>query len=106
VVQGEQLAGLITLADIRHVSREQWPQTSVSYVMTPLERLHAVRPQQSLNDILPRMTANDVNQLPVVDEAGRLVGMLSRDAILRYVEVRRGLGMEQTPPQANLPAAS
>jgi CBS domain-containing protein len=65
-----------------------------------------VRPQQSLNDILPRMTANDVNQLPVVDDAGRLVGMLSRDAILRYVEVRRGLGLEQPPPQANLPAAS
>jgi Zn-dependent protease/CBS domain-containing protein len=106
VVQGDQLAGLITLADIRHVSREQWPQTPVGSVMISLERLHAVRPQQSLNDILPRMTANDVNQLPVVDEAGRLVGMLSRDAILRYVEVRRGLGLEQPPPPANLPAAS
>jgi Zn-dependent protease/CBS domain-containing protein len=114
VVQGDQLAGLITLADIRHVPREQWSQTPVGYAMIPLERLHAVRPQQGLNEVLPLMAANDVNQLPVVDD-GRLVGMLSRDAIVRYVEIRRGLGLEESRkaprptepgPPGNLPAAS
>ncbi|TMC95062.1 MAG: site-2 protease family protein, partial [Chloroflexi bacterium] len=29
VMQGDQLAGLITLSDIRHVPRDQWPQTPV-----------------------------------------------------------------------------
>ena len=115
VVQGDQLAGLITLSDIRHVPREQWSQTPVGYAMIPLDRLHAVRPQQGLNEVLPLMAGNDVNQLPVVDDAGRLVGMLSRDAILRYVEVRRGLGLEESRqvlrpteprPPSNLPAAS
>jgi Zn-dependent protease/CBS domain-containing protein len=114
VVQGDQLVGLITLSDIRHVPREQWPQTPVGYAMIPLDRLHAVRPQQGLNEVLPLMAGNDVNQLPVVDN-GRLVGMLSRDAILRYVEVRRGLGLEDSRkalgpaeprPPSNLPAAS
>lgn len=115
VVRDDELVGLITLADIRKVPREQWAQTPVGYVMIPLERLHIVRPQQSLNDVLPLMATHDVNQLLVVDEAGRLVGMLSRDAIVRYMEVRRGLGLEdaQRPlppsepvPPANLPAAS
>jgi CBS domain-containing protein len=103
------------LSDIRHVPREQWSQTPVGYAMIPLDRLHAVRPQQGLNEVLPLMAGNDVNQLPVVDDAGRLVGMLSRDAILRYVEVRRGLGLEESRqvlrpteprPPSNLPAAS
>ena len=122
VVRGDdqQLDGLITLADIRHVAREQWPQTPVGHAMVPLERLHAVRPQQNLNDALPLMTGRDVNQLPVVDDAGRLVGILSRDAILRYVEIRRGLGLDEPlprqappsssvpsePPPTNLPAAT
>ena len=38
VTQGDQLAGMITLSDIRHVPREQWGQTPVGYVMIPLER--------------------------------------------------------------------
>jgi Zn-dependent protease/predicted transcriptional regulator len=110
-----QLVGLVTLSDIRHLPREQWSQTPVGHAMVPLERLHTVRPQQNLNEVLPLMTGRDVNQLLVMDDAGRLVGILSRDAILRYVEVRRGLGLDQPapsssvasePPPTTLPAAT
>jgi len=94
VVQGDQLAGLITLSDIRHVPREQWSQVPVGQVMIPLERLHVVSPQQNLNDVLPLMAGRDVNQLPVVQD-GRPVGILSRDAIVRYLEVRRSLGLDE-----------
>jgi CBS domain-containing protein len=94
VTQGDQLAGLITLSDIRHVQREEWGQVPVGHVMIPQERLHVVTPQQSLNDVLPLMVGRDVNQLPVVQD-GRLVGVLSRDAIMRYLEVRRSLGLEE-----------
>jgi CBS domain-containing protein len=66
-------------------------------VMIPVNRLHAVSPTQSLNDVLPLMANNDVNQLPVVQD-GRVVGILSRDAIMRFIEVRRGLGMPMQPP--------
>jgi len=93
VMQADQLAGLITLSDIRHVPRDQWAQVPVGHAMIPLERLHVVSPQQSLNDVLPLMAGRDVNQLPVVQN-GRLVGILSRDAIVRFLEVRRGLGLE------------
>jgi Zn-dependent protease/CBS domain-containing protein len=110
-----QLVGLVTLTDVRHLPREQWPQTPVGHAMVPLERLHTVRPQQNLNDVLPLMTGRDVNQLLVVDDAGRLVGILSRDAILRYVEVRRSLDPDKSsrspspqsePPPTTLPAAT
>ena len=93
VIQDDQLAGLITLGDIRHVPREQWGQVLVGHVMIPLDRLHVVSPQQNLNDVLPLMVSRDVNQLPVM-ENGRLVGVVSRDAIMRYLEVRRSLGLK------------
>jgi Zn-dependent protease len=93
VIQGDRLAGLITLSDIRHVPREEWGQTPVGLAMIPRDRLHIVSPQQSLNDVLPLMAGRDVNQLPVVQD-DRLVGVLSRDAIVRYLEIRRSLGLE------------
>ena len=93
VTQDDQLVGLITLSDIRHVLREQWGQVPVSRVMIPLNRLHVVSPQQSLNDVLPLMVSRDVNQLPVMQD-GRVVGVLSRDAIMRYLEIKRSLGLE------------
>lgn len=88
VMQGDQLAGLVTLSDIRHVPQEQWAQTPVGFVMIPLAKLHTVSPDQQLNDVLPLFTSRDVNQLPVVQN-GQLVGILSRDSIMRFLEVRR-----------------
>lgn len=93
VTQGDQLAGLITLGDIRHVAREKWSETPVGFAMIPLDRLHVVYPQQNLNDVMPLMAGQDVNQLPVVQD-GRVVGVLSRDSIMRFLETRRGLGLE------------
>ena len=93
VMQADHLVGLMTLSDIRHIPREQWGQVPVSNAMIPLNRLHVVTPQQSLSDVLPLMAGRDVNQLPVL-ENGALVGILSRDAIVQYLEVRRGLGVD------------
>jgi CBS domain-containing protein len=93
VMQADHLVGLMTLSDIRQIPREQWGQVPVSTAMIPLSRLHVVTPQQSLSDVLPLMAGRDVNQLPVV-EHGALVGILSRDAIVQYLEMRRGLGVD------------
>jgi Zn-dependent protease/CBS domain-containing protein len=94
VMQVDWLAGLITLDDIRHVPRDEWGQTLVGLAMVPREKLHAVSPQQSLNEVLPLMVGRDVNQLPVV-ENDRLVGVLSREDIMRFLEIRRSLGLDK-----------
>lgn len=95
VMQGDQLAGLITLSEIRHVPREQWGQTPVGFAMIPAERLHTVSPRQNLNEVLPLLVAQDVNQVPVVED-DRLVGVLSREDIVRFMEIRRSLGLDTT----------
>ena len=99
VMQADHLVGLITLSDIRHIPREQWGQVPVSTAMIPLSRLHVVTPQQSLSDVLPLMAGRDVNQLPVVQNDA-LVGIVSRDAIVHYLEVRRSLGVDTSKSDA------
>jgi Zn-dependent protease len=100
VMQGEKLVGLMTLSDIRHIPRDQWGQVPVSQAMIPLARLHVATPQQSLSDVLPLLAGRDVNQLPVVDN-GALVGILSRDGIVQYLEVRRSLSVENAQSDAH-----
>ncbi len=94
VVQADQLAGLITLNEIRDVPREQWAQVPVGHVMIPLEKLHVVSPDQSLNEVLPLMVGQNINQLPVVQN-GQLVGLLNREAVVNFVELRRSLGLDR-----------
>jgi Zn-dependent protease/predicted transcriptional regulator len=97
VLQGDQLAGLITLSDIRHVPRAEWPQTPVGFSMIPVDQLHTVTPQQKLTEALPLITSNNVNQLPVV-ENGKLVGIITREAIIRSLQVRQSLGQHRETP--------
>jgi predicted transcriptional regulator len=71
-----------------------------SLAMIPLVRLHVATPQQSLSDVLPLLAGRDVNQLPVVQN-GTLVGIVSRDAIVHYLEVRRSLGVKNAQSDAH-----
>ncbi len=108
VTQLGRFAGIISLADIRHYPREQWDQLTVGQTMTPAAQLRAVQPGQNLNDALPLMVGHERDILPVVGPDDQLVGVLSRDAIVHLIEVRRGLNIPH-PTRGNdqqLPRAS
>jgi Zn-dependent protease len=100
VMQDDHLVGLITLSDIRHIPHERWGQVPVGTAMKPLARLHVASPQQSLSDVLPFLASRGVNQLPVV-ENGALVGILSRDAIVGYLDVRQSLSIKNAQGEAH-----
>ncbi len=86
VVQREQVIGLITLADVERIPRSHWDDMPVGNVMIPLARLRAIAPEESLNAVLPLVSGRgDMNQLPVA-QYGRVVGIISREAIMSYAE--------------------
>lgn len=97
VLAAGDLAGIITLTDMRKVPRENWPTTSVYRAMTPATRLHTVSPGESLVTVLQLMGEHDVNQLPVV-QGRELMGMLTRADVMRFVQLRQDLG--DAPPPA------
>jgi CBS domain-containing protein len=45
-------------------------------------------PEQPLQEVLHMMGTQDINQVPVV-ENGRLVGLLNRESVIRYLQVRQ-----------------
>jgi Zn-dependent protease/CBS domain-containing protein len=90
VTQGEYLAGLITLTDITRLPQERWSSTPVGHVMRLLEQVYVAIPEQPLQEVLQMMVTQDLNQIPVVQD-GRLVGLLSRESIIRNMSVRQSL---------------
>jgi Zn-dependent protease/CBS domain-containing protein len=94
VVQGEYLVGLITLSDIARVEPERWSYTPVGHVMRLPEQIALASPEQPLHDLLEVMVTRGITEIPVVQEE-RLVGLVSREAIPRYLLLGQPLQVDE-----------
>jgi Zn-dependent protease/predicted transcriptional regulator len=86
VMDGDRLAGIVTLDDVRAISRDNWETTNVRDVMTPFEKLITVKPGDDGAVALDRLTQNDIRQLPVVN-GQMLVGMVRRRDIIQWLQL-------------------
>lgn len=95
VVAGDELLGLVTLTDLRHVPREEWPKTTVYRAMTPFSKLRTVTMRDDLPKVLALMATGDINQVPLMD--GKvLLGLIHRGDVIRYIQVRQEMGTGAT----------
>lgn len=100
VTEGDRLAGLVCLQDVRRRPREQWPATTVGEVMTPADQLTTVRPDDDGWEAIRTINKINVNQLPVTDN-GRLRGLLRREDIVRWLSLHGDLpGGQMSAPQS------
>jgi CBS domain-containing protein len=84
VVEGDRLVGTITDRDIaiRVVAESRDPQgTKVDEIAS--REIVTVDPDQDLDEALKLMARHQVRRLPVVEEDGRPVGMLSQADVAR-----------------------
>lgn len=87
VLQGEQLVGMVALQDVRKMPRNQWETLTIQDIMTPRHDLEVVNPEEEVSEALRKLSERDVNQVPVV-EGGRLVGLLRRQDIIRWLQLQ------------------
>ena len=85
VEQDDHLVGLLTIHSIKDVPRSSWPETTAAQAMVPLEKLSKIDPNAELGTALEKMGRDGINQMPVVS-GNRVVGMLSRGDIVRYLQ--------------------
>jgi CBS domain-containing protein len=84
VVEGEKLVGTVTDRDIaiRVVAEGKSPEsTTVGEIAS--RKLVTIDPQQGLDDALRLMARHQVRRLPVVEEDGKLVGIVAQADIAR-----------------------
>jgi Zn-dependent protease/CBS domain-containing protein len=93
VVSGDRMIGLVTIGDLRKVEQERWSVTPVEEVMTRIENLPTVTPEDPLTTALERFGATELSLLPVM--SGRsLAGLLFKESVIGYVRMREMLGLE------------
>lgn len=94
--------GFLTLADIMRVPQEQWATTRSDAVMIPRARLSVASPTEPALTALQRMQESDFNQLPVI-ASDRMVGVLTRNDILRFLQLRESLHLPSVQDDSKPP---
>jgi len=97
-----QPRGMLTLTDVTAVPQRKWRYTTTEQVMKPMKTLICVKPDLDLIEALQIMNEANVAQVPVVDRE-QLVGVLSRERILHYLNLRLQLGLQPAQPQNRQP---
>ena len=89
VVDGDRLVGTVTDRDIaiRVVAEERDPNTT-TVRETASTDLVTIDPEQDLDEALRLMAQHQVRRLPVVEEDGRLVGIVAQADVARHGEDR------------------
>lgn len=91
VTAGEDVVGMLAMNDIQKSVKDTWGLTSVGDVMTPVDKLEYVTPDQDAADAFDRLQRLDLRQIPVMLN-NRIVGLLRQKDILHWLQFQSELG--------------
>jgi Zn-dependent protease/predicted transcriptional regulator len=91
VVSDGRLVGLMRIEALQAIPRQDWPSTSVQAAMISREQLPWTAPEEPVLSVLERMRSANVDQLAVIT-GDSVVGLVTRDSILRVAQTRSELG--------------
>lgn len=98
VLTDDRLVGMMNVHMLNEVPREEWAHNSVQAAMLPRDKILWTTPDESLLKLLERLLTADVNQMPVVsgvdNDAPHIVGMVTRDSILRVMQTHSELASQ------------
>jgi CBS domain-containing protein len=90
IVEGDRLTGVLTDRDIavRVVAEGRNPE-QVKVLEVASRDVVTLDPQQDLDEVLRLMARHQVRRLPVVEEDGRLVGVVAQADVAKEADERR-----------------
>lgn len=83
--------GLVTMASVRELPRDRWPDTLVEDVAEPLSDLCTVKPSHSVSDVVDKLMQGEVGRVVVVDQ-GEVLGLITPRDLVSWLERAQQLG--------------
>ncbi len=91
VVAGDEIVGLVTLAEVKGVEKKNWTKTKTGQVMTPIVKVDVLEPEEDAVEALNLMVKDGTSRFPVVTGT-RIVGILTRRDITELLRIKTDLG--------------
>ncbi|HUV36892.1 MAG TPA: site-2 protease family protein [Patescibacteria group bacterium] len=91
VVEGRILRGIISLEDLRNTDRTIWQEVTVGEVLDPAFAAHILHPHDPAEKLLHFIMRKGYDRLPVVDDDGSVVGVVTRQDLLATIKVMTSL---------------
>jgi CBS domain-containing protein len=90
IVEGDRLVGTLTDRDIaiRVVAEGRDPESTTAREVASTDVI-TIDPQRALDEALRLMAQHQVRRLPVVEEGGRLVGIVAQADVARHGDDRQ-----------------
>jgi signal-transduction protein with cAMP-binding, CBS, and nucleotidyltransferase domain len=90
VDQGDHVAGLLTLHDVKEIPRPSWTTTAAAQAMVPIDKSHKIDSTAELWSAMEKMSRDSINELPVM-QGNTVVGLLSMADIVKYLQTMQQL---------------
>jgi Zn-dependent protease len=92
VLNRGELVGMVSLVQVKAVSKELWMFKQVRDIMRPIEQVPCLQPTDDATEAFRRMVSEDIGRMLVIEE-GKLVGIVSRRDLLDLFKIRSDLGI-------------
>lgn len=92
VVEGADYVGTVRIDELREVPREQWDETPIRDIMRT--DLPTARPGWLLRQAVEAMDRSAVDRLPVTDDRGLFIGVVTMDEIIKLDDILEATGEE------------
>ena len=86
IVSQGKVVGMVTLSDAIRIPKEKAATTKIKDIMT--RNVISIGPWETLLDALRKMTSHGVGRLPVIDDHGLLVGIITRTDLFKAYDTQ------------------
>jgi len=84
VTRGEEIVGLLTLAEIKRIPRIRWDDMRVSTIMYDISKKNSLHREESASVALTKMVKTKLDLLPVVENSN-VKGIVTQDDLMRII---------------------
>ncbi|MCK5428075.1 MAG: site-2 protease family protein [Anaerolineales bacterium] len=92
VTDNDSLLGSMALENFKSVPQELWETTKVGQVMTHADEMQLIHLEDDAVNILEKMDDVGASRMVVVDGDNGILGLITRDNLMRFAQVRSELG--------------
>ncbi|MEW6053517.1 MAG: site-2 protease family protein [Nitrospirota bacterium] len=87
IIDDEKFLGIVTLKEVKNIHRENWGREKVADILVPHDKRWEVSPEDEVMKALELMIKEDKGRLVII-ENNKLSGLITRNGIARYVQIR------------------